>query len=78
MGRRGFLAWDISETLGYLRSACACELISMEEYQELSQYWVDQAAAFHSWMSTLWTWYAAPPTGLSALEASRTPSPTGI
>ena len=49
MGRRGFLAWDISETLGYLRSACACELISMEEYQELSQYWVDQAAAFHSW-----------------------------
>lgn len=49
VGRRGFLAWDISETLGYLRSACACELISMEEYQELSQYWVDQAAAFHSW-----------------------------
>ena len=39
VGRRGFLAWDISETLGYLRSACACELISMEEYQELSQYW---------------------------------------
>lgn len=49
VGRRGFLAWDISETLGYLRSACACELITMEEYQELSQYWVEQAAAFHSW-----------------------------
>ena len=49
VGRRGFLAWDISETLGHLRSACACELISMEEYRQLSQYWVEQAAAFHSW-----------------------------
>ena len=27
VGRRGFLAWDISETLGQLRSACACDLI---------------------------------------------------
>ena len=49
VGRRGFLAWDISETLGHLRTACACELISMEEYREMSQYWVEQAAAFHSW-----------------------------
>ena len=49
VGRRGFLAWDISETLGHLRSACACELISRSEYRELSQPWVEQAAAFHSW-----------------------------
>ncbi len=49
VGRRGFLAWDISETLGHLRTACACELISMDEYREMSQYWVEQAAAFHSW-----------------------------
>ena len=49
VGRRGFLAWDISETLGHLRTACACELSSMEEYREMSQYWVEQAAAFHSW-----------------------------
>ena len=49
VGRRGFLAWDISETLGHLRTACACDLISPEEYKELSQHWVEQAAAFHSW-----------------------------
>ena len=36
VGRRGFLAWDISETLGHLRTACACELISMEEYREIA------------------------------------------
>ena len=29
--------------------ACACDLISPEEYRELSQHWVEQAAAFHSW-----------------------------
>lgn len=49
VGRRGFLAWDISETLGHLRAACACRLISREEYEELSQHWVEQAAAFRSW-----------------------------
>ena len=49
VGRRGFLAWDISETLGHLRLLCACELISREEYRDLSQHWVEQAAAFHSW-----------------------------
>ena len=49
VGRRGFLAWDISETLGHLRMACACDLISPQEYKELSQHWVEQAAAFHSW-----------------------------
>ena len=49
VGRRGFLTWDISETLGHLRAACACGLISHEEYKELAQHWVEQAAAFHSW-----------------------------
>ena len=49
VGRRGFLAWDISETLGHLRAACACDLISFPEYQDLSQHWIEQAAAFHSW-----------------------------
>ena len=49
VGRRGFLAWDISETLGHLRIACACDLISPQEYRALSQHWVEQAAAFHSW-----------------------------
>ena len=49
VGRRGFLAWDISETLGHLRAACACRMISKEEYQELSAPWMDQAAAFRDW-----------------------------
>ena len=49
VGRRGFLAWDISETLGQLRAACACGLISPEEYRQLAQPWAEQAAAFHSW-----------------------------
>lgn len=49
LGRRGFLAWDISETLGHLRTACACGILSPEEFQELSAYWVEQSAAFHSW-----------------------------
>ena len=49
VGRRGFLAWDVSETLGHLRTACACGLISLEEYKELAQPWVEQTAAFHSW-----------------------------
>lgn len=49
VGRRGFLAWDVSETLGHLRAACACRLISKEEYQELAAPWVAQAAAFRSW-----------------------------
>ena len=47
--RRGFLAWDISETLGHLRAACACQIISKEEYRQMAQPWVDQAVAFHSW-----------------------------
>lgn len=49
VGRRGFLAWDISETLGHLRAACACRLITPEEFRQLSQFWVEQASAFHSW-----------------------------
>ena len=60
------LAWDISETLGHLRTACACELISMDEYREMSQYWVEQAAAFHSWEEYAVAWCAEPPTGPSA------------
>ena len=49
LGRRGFLAWDISETLGLLRSACACRLITVEEFRELTAYWLEQSRAFHSW-----------------------------
>ena len=49
VGRRGFLAWDISETLGHLRAACACRIITKEEFAELSAHWVEQASAFHSW-----------------------------
>lgn len=49
VGRRGFIAWDISENLGHLRTAFACRLISKQEYNELSEYWIAQASAFRSW-----------------------------
>lgn len=48
VGRRGFIAWDISENLGHLRAAHACHLISKKEYTELAEYWVAQASAFRS------------------------------
>ena len=79
LGRRGFLAWDISGTLG-LFHACACGAHHHGgSIRQLSQYWVEQATAFHSGDE-----YAvdrgrgAAYWELSALEASRTPSPTGI
>lgn len=48
VGRRGFIAWDISENLGHLRAAHACHLISKKDYLELAEYWVDQASAYRS------------------------------
>ena len=49
VGRRGFIAWDISENLGHLRAAFACRVITKQEYDQLSQYWINQASAFQSW-----------------------------
>lgn len=45
----GFLAWDISECVGHLRAGRACGLLSQEEFDQLAQYWIVQAQAFHSW-----------------------------
>ncbi len=47
--RHGFLAWDISESVGYLRLARACELITQEEYLGLGSHWITQAQTFESW-----------------------------
>lgn len=46
---RGYLAWDISECMGHLRAGLACGLLSREEFDEMADYWIDQAQAFHSW-----------------------------
>ena len=48
-GRRGFLAWDISEAAGLLRVACACGLISQEEFRQHLAPWLLQTDSFHSW-----------------------------
>ena len=68
VGRRGFLAWDISETLGHLRTACACDP---------STGW-SRPPPSTAGRSTPWAWCAGPPIGPSAWEAtaaSRTPPP---
>lgn len=49
VGRRGFLAWDISETLGHLRAACACQIITKDEFTQLAAPLAEQASAFRSW-----------------------------
>ena len=49
VGRRGFLAWDISETIGLLAVARACGILTDAAFWDLAAYWADQAAAFHSW-----------------------------
>jgi hypothetical protein len=49
VGKHGFLAWDISECAGHLRAAYACGLLSREELDELSGYWIEQAQTFRSW-----------------------------
>lgn len=54
VGHQGYLAWDISECVGHLRSGYACGLLSREDLDELSEHWLIQAQAFHSW-----TQYAA-------------------
>ena len=49
LGHKGYLAWDISECVGHLRSGYACGLLSREELDELAEHWVVQAQIFKSW-----------------------------
>ncbi len=50
IGRRGYLAWDISECMGHLRNAYACGLISREDFDDLTAHWIDQTHVFNSWV----------------------------
>ena len=49
VGHLGYLAWDISECMGHLRTGYACGLLSREEFDRLAEDWAVQAQAFHSW-----------------------------
>ena len=49
VGHLGYLAWDISESMGHLRAGLACGLLSREEFDELAEHWLTEAQAFHSW-----------------------------
>jgi len=50
VGRQGYLAWDISECMGHLRNGYACGLISRNEFDDLAEYWLDQAHIFKNWV----------------------------
>ena len=49
VGHRGYLAWDISECVGHLRSGYACGLLTREELDELAEHWIVQAQIFEDW-----------------------------
>ena len=50
VGHHGYLAWDISECMGHLRNGYACGLISRDEFDDLTEYWVNQTCAFDNWV----------------------------
>ncbi len=50
IGHRGYLAWDISECMGHLRNGYACGLISRDEFDALTEYWIDQTRVFNNWV----------------------------
>lgn len=50
VGRLGYLAWDISECVGHLRNAYACGLLDRREFDELAEYWLEQAQVFANWV----------------------------
>lgn len=49
VGRKGYLAWDICECAGHLRTGYACGILSKEELDELADYWIAQAQIFEGW-----------------------------
>ncbi len=50
VGRKGYLAWDISECVGHLRSGYACGLLSRKEFDDLVEHWLVQAQTFENWV----------------------------
>ncbi|WP_251319661.1 immunity protein Imm33 domain-containing protein [Flintibacter muris] len=49
VGHKGYLAWDISECVGHLRSGYACGLLTREELDEMAEHWIVQAQLFEDW-----------------------------
>jgi len=49
VGHQGYLAWDTSECMGHLRNGYACGLISRDEFDDLAEYWLNQAHIFKNW-----------------------------
>lgn len=49
VGRKGYLAWDISECVGHLRSGYACGLLSRSELDELAEPWIVRAQSFEDY-----------------------------
>lgn len=44
---KGFYAWDINERIGLCRNAAVCEIITDEEFWEITDVWVRQAQVFY-------------------------------
>ncbi len=49
VGHKGYLAWDISECVGHLRTGYACGLLTREEFDEMAEHWIVQAQIFEDW-----------------------------
>ena len=49
VGRAGYLAWDICECMGHLRTGYACGILTKEELDEMAEYWIAQAQTFKNW-----------------------------
>ncbi|MCI8865920.1 MAG: DUF1266 domain-containing protein [Lachnospiraceae bacterium] len=49
VGHKGYLAWDISECVGHLRTGYACGLLTREDLEEMAGYWIAQAQVFNGW-----------------------------
>ena len=49
VGHRGYLAWDICECVGHLRTGYACGILNREELDEMAEHWIAQAQVFENW-----------------------------
>lgn len=49
VGHTGYLAWDICECMGHLRTGYACGILTREELDEMAEYWIVRAQIFKSW-----------------------------
>lgn len=50
VGHHGYLAWDICECMGHLRTGYACGILTGEELNGLAEHWIAQAQIFNNWV----------------------------